>query len=166
MNTYIFSGNLGRDAEVRHTQGGTAVCSFTVAVKAGYGDNEKTEWVKCALFGKRAEGGLPQYLVKGQQVVIQGEPKAEAWSDKTSGEAKGALSVFVKELDLVGKASGGGKADPAQHASGNKAQQNPTYGGAPQPSQNGGQGGVAGPNNFDDFDDDIPFIEYQRGSIC
>lgn len=134
MNKYIFSGFLARDAEVRYTQSGKAVCSFTVAVKAGYGDNEKTERVKCALFGKRAEGKLPQYLVKGQQVVVEGEPSVESWNDKQSGEAKGALSVFVKDLELVGKASGGHSQQQSHQ----------------QPQQSGG-------NNFDDFDDDIPF---------
>lgn len=143
MNKYIFTGNLARDAEVRFTKGGTAVCSFTVAVKSGYGDNERTEWVKCALFGKRAEGKLPQYLVKGQQLVVEGEPSAEAWNDKQSGDAKGALSVFVKDLELVGGKSGG-----QQQRSESRQTAQQQGGGAPAP---------AGGSNFDDFDDAIPF---------
>ena len=55
MNKYIFNGNLGRDAEVRTTQSGKVVCRFSVAVQEGYGDNQRTKWVKCSLFGKRAE---------------------------------------------------------------------------------------------------------------
>lgn len=136
MNKYFFTGNLARDAEVRYTKGGAAVCSFTVAVKAGYGDNERTEWVKCALFGKRAEGKLPQYLTKGQQVLVEGEPSAEAWSDKQSGEAKGALSVFVKDLELVGGKSGN---QPQRSESQHQAQQQTAASGS----------------NFDD--DIIPF---------
>ena len=151
MNKYIFSGNLGRDAEVRYTSGGKAVCSFSVAVKAGYGDNEKTEWVKCSLFGKRAEGGLVQYLVKGQQVIVEGEPTADAWNDKQSGEAKGCLYVFVKDVELVG---GKGKADDSQGRQSAPQQQ-------PAPQQN--QQGASGP---DDFSDEIPFLPYQRRTIA
>lgn len=135
MNKYIFSGNLGKDAEIRYTQGGKAVCSFTVAVKAGYGDNERTEWIKCALFGKRAEGKLPQYLVKGQQVIIEGEPSAEAWNDKQTGDARSAISVFVKDLELVGS-KGQQRPQEAQHQ--------------PAPQQGAPAGG--------DFDDEIPFM--------
>jgi single-strand DNA-binding protein len=137
MNKYLFSGNLGRDAEVKYTQSGTAVCSFSVAVKSGYGDKEKTEWVKCALFGKRAEGKLVQYLTKGQQVVVDGEPSSEAWLDKSSGEAKGCLSVFVRDIELVG-----GSRDAKQQQ---PAAQQQTHG-KPVPGQ-----------NFADFDDDVGF---------
>ena len=74
MNLGIFTGNLGKTAEVRYTAGANkAVCTFSIAVKAGFGDNAKTFWVRCNLWGKRAEGGLPAYLVKGQQVCVSGE---------------------------------------------------------------------------------------------
>ena len=60
MNNWNFTGNLGKDAETKTTPSGTSVCTFSVAVKSGYGDNQKTTWANCSLFGKRAESGLPQ----------------------------------------------------------------------------------------------------------
>ena len=52
----IAAGRIARDAELRTTKSETSVCSFTVACDAGYGDKKRTEWVKVALFGKRADG--------------------------------------------------------------------------------------------------------------
>lgn len=102
MNVWAFTGNLGRDAEQRFTQDGTSVVSFSVAVKAGYGDKESTAWPKCAIFGKRGEGVLP-YLVKGQLVGVTGELAMREY-DKKDGSGKGySLEVRVNDLTLLGK---------------------------------------------------------------
>ena len=58
MNKLIISGRLTRDAEVRFIPSGTPVMSFSVANNTGFGDNQKTHYFECSLFGKRAEGGL------------------------------------------------------------------------------------------------------------
>jgi single-strand DNA-binding protein len=101
MNKFIFTGNLGKDAEVKVTQSGMHVCSFSVAVKSGYGDKEKTTWANCALFGKRAEGQLPQYLKKGAQVCISGQLTVDEWKGD-DGTTQKTLKVSVDELDLIG----------------------------------------------------------------
>ena len=101
MNLMTFTGNLGRDAEVKYTASGTAIASFSVPIKSGYGDNEKTSWVRCAIIGKRAEGGLIQYLKKGQLVGISGELSVNTYTNK-DGEEKTSVEVFVKEIDLLG----------------------------------------------------------------
>ena len=67
MNLLTVTGNLGRDAEVKSV-GGSTVANFSVAMKSGYGQNEQTIWLDCALWGKQAEGSLPSYLVRGQKV--------------------------------------------------------------------------------------------------
>lgn len=141
MNIWIFTGNLGKDAEVKHLPNGTAVCEFSVAVTSGYGDKKQTTWVRCALFGNRAEGGLPPLLVKGQQVAVSGEACLREW-DKPDGSKGAAMQVRVDNVDLVGGKSGAAPqgSNPAQHASGNSNQPNPT-------SAPAGGG----------FDDDIPF---------
>ena len=72
MNVFTFSGNLGKDAQLKSTQAGSNVLQFSVAVKSGYGDKEKTNWIACVVFGKRAEVNLVSYLTKGQQVVVTG----------------------------------------------------------------------------------------------
>ena len=57
MNIISFTGNLGRDVEVKVTPSGVSVANFSVPIKSGYGNNEKTSWVRCSIIGKRAEGG-------------------------------------------------------------------------------------------------------------
>ncbi len=101
MNVYSFTGRLARDAETRFTQGGLAICSFSVAVDYGYGDNKGTNWIRCSLFGKRAEGQLPKYLVKGKQVAINGELRVREYDDK-EGNKRTSVEVSVDNLDLIG----------------------------------------------------------------
>lgn len=105
MNIYSFTGRLGRDAEQRFSQGGLAICSFTVAVDYGYGDKKGTNWVRCSLFGKRAEGGLPQYLKKGAQVAVTGELQIREYDDK-DGNKRTSVDVNVGNIDLIGGRDG------------------------------------------------------------
>lgn len=102
MNLLIISGRLGQDADTRYTQAGKAVCSFSVAVDSGWGDNKSTSWFRCALFGKRAEGGLVPYLTKGTFVTVTGEVSLDEYEAK--GEKRASLKVFVKDVELGPKA--------------------------------------------------------------
>ena len=139
MNQFIFTGNLGKDCEVRYLPSGTAVCTFSVAVKSGIGDNVKTSWPRCTIFGKRAEGGLPQYLKKGAQVCISGEVSLDEWQGQ-DGTTQKMLSVNVIKIDLIG-----GKQDSQQSAAA-----------PPSAAQPSAQGNFQQPDNFDP-DQDIPF---------
>ena len=94
MNVFTFVGRLGKDCRV--TSGSTTMCSFPVAVRSGYGEREQTLWIDCTLFGKRAEGRLPEYLVKGAQVAVSGELGTREYDGKTY------LTCRVNDLDLVG----------------------------------------------------------------
>jgi single-strand DNA-binding protein len=100
MNSWNFTGNLGNDAEVRYTASGEAIANFNVAVKAGYGEKAVTTWVRCSLFGKRADA-LSEYLTKGSQVGIVGEAKLRPWKDKDGNERQ-SLEVTVNDLTLLG----------------------------------------------------------------
>ena len=100
MNSWNFTGNLGGDAELRHTKAGTEVLQFTIATTAGYGERKSTSWARCTLFGKRADSLAP-YLVKGQQVAITGEVKLHEWTNK-AGETKQSLEVNVQDVTLIG----------------------------------------------------------------
>ena len=131
MNTWAFTGNLGNPAEVKYLPNGNAVCEFSVAVKSGYGDKEKTNWVRCAMFGKKAEGQLPNYLQKGTQVAISGELELQEWEGQNGKGA--ALSVRVENLDLIG-GKPQGQSQGAQNNQGYAPQQN-----APAQQNNGYQ---------------------------
>jgi len=111
MNVYSFTGRLGRDSETRFTQGGMAVCSFSVAVDYGFGDNKGTNWIRCSLFGKRAEGQLPKYLNKGTQVAISGALRIREYDDK-DGARRISVEVSVDKLDLIGGNQDGGQQKP------------------------------------------------------
>ena len=112
MNIFNCTARLGKDAEVRVTKSGTSVCSFTGAVDAGYGDNKKTVWVSFVLFGKRAEGNLPQYLTKGTQVAISGELSMDEW--EKDGQKNKMLKCAVQSLDLIGGKEGSSAPRAAQ----------------------------------------------------
>ena len=116
MNVLSLTGNLGRDAEVRNA-GGSTVCGFSVAMTAGYGDKKQTIWLDCSIWGKQAEGALPGYLKKGQQVAVSGELSTREHDGKTY------LQLRVGSIDLIGKREEHGsspapqqKAAPAQQA--------------------------------------------------
>ena len=150
MNCFTFSGRIGRDAETASTQGGTAVCNFPVAVESGYGDKKQTTWVRCALWGKRAEGGLPQYLTKGAQVVVTGELSTREFQKKDGGNGF-SVEIRVNDLTLVGgKQDNQGGVMPASQYGLNPGQQQPNK--PPSPATQGYMQQQA-PN----FDDNIPF---------
>ncbi len=158
MNMYCFTGRLGRDSETRFTQSGMAICSFTVAVDYGFGDNKGTNWVRCSLFGKRAEGQLPKYLVKGTQVAICGELRVREYDDK-DGNRRTSVEVSVDKLDLIGGRNDGGQQGGGYAQGGGQAQQQggfPTHGGGQQ-NQASDPFADAAPMNQAPVDDDIPF---------
>ncbi|MDX8383600.1 MAG: single-stranded DNA-binding protein [Ghiorsea sp.] len=101
-NNCTFIGNLGRDVEVRATQGGTSVAKFSVPITSGFGDKEKTTWVNCVMFGKRCEGGLMQYLKKGTQVSVTGEISLNTYQNK-EGIEKSSLEMKIDDVALIGK---------------------------------------------------------------
>ena len=100
MHIITVTGNLGKDAENRTTQGGDTVCSFSVASKQGYGDRATTNWFRCSVWGKRAQS-LGPYLLKGQQVTVSGELEVEDYQGKTQ------LNIRVNDVALQGQRGGG-----------------------------------------------------------
>ena len=142
---YSALGRIGRDAEQRQTQGGTAVAGFPVAVDVGFGDNKTTLWLDASIWGKRAESGLIQYLVKGQQVWVAGEIGTREYQ-KRDGTQGFAVTLKVQEISLAGSPQG--QQQPRQ-----QPQQNYQQAQAQHAQQQGAPAGAGG----GDFDDSIPF---------
>jgi single-strand DNA-binding protein len=107
-NVFSFTGTVGRDAEVRVTPSNIHVLNVTVANNTGYGDRKKTLWVRVAVWGKRAEGNLVDYLKKGQQVFVSGELTQEEYQAK-DGTTKSSLELNANIIDLVGKRNESGQ---------------------------------------------------------
>jgi single-strand DNA-binding protein len=161
MSNFKDIGRIGRDAEVRQTNNGTSVVNFPVAVDVGYGDNKATLWLDCSMFGKRAEGGLVQYLVKGAQVMVEGDINLRQY---TKGDGTGGAAVTLNVQDL--KLAGGqpqGQQQPAQQQqqpqqAANQTQRQPTQQQNNQQRSQAHPNGSGGyPETVDDFDDSIPF---------
>ena len=112
MNNLNFTGNCGRDAEVKHTASGDSITSFSVALSSGYGDKKVTTWINCSMFGKRGES-VANYVKKGSLVGISGEFQARPWTNK-DGVEKLSLEVRVNDLTLLGGKDGTAK--PAQQS--------------------------------------------------
>lgn len=100
MNLGIFTGRLGRDAELNKIPTGDPVCNFSVAVEVGTKANPKAMWVEAAIFGNRATA-LHQYLVKGLKVTVSGRVSMETFKAR-DGSEKATLRLNVSEIDLHG----------------------------------------------------------------
>ena len=110
LNHVCISGNLARDAELRATNSGTQVLTFSVAVnerrKTASGEWEDyANWVSCTMFGRRAEG-VARYLTKGAKVAIEGRLRWHSWETDT-GEKRSKLEVIVSELEFMSARDGG-----------------------------------------------------------
>lgn len=131
MNQLNFVGNIGNDAEVRYTPDQKAITSWSVALRSGYGKSEKTNWVRCTMFGERGVK-LSEYLKKGTQVAVSGEVSLNEYTNK-QGENKASLECNVSNLTLIGKRDA--LSEPKEAAKANSYQDQP----------------------IDQMEDDIPF---------
>lgn len=98
MNIIHFTGNVGRDAELRSTGGGD-VSNFTVAVKQGYGSDAPTSWYRVEVWGKRASGLTP-HITKGLKVAVAGEFIIDEY------EGKPQYRVKATEVEFLSQGSG------------------------------------------------------------
>ena len=87
MNRVILTGNITKDAELRYTANDKAYSKFCIANNEGYGDNKKTNFFNCTLWGKSAEN-LNRFLTKGQKVLITGKVEINDYKDKEGVERK------------------------------------------------------------------------------
>lgn len=140
MNVLTIAGRIGRDAETRYTQSGKAVTGFSVAVDQRVAGGEKsTLWIDCSVWGERVEK-LAQYLIKGTSVAISGEAGVRCYTPKNGGEPKAELTLFVREVTLLGNKRDG------------------ESGGGARGRQNDNRESRMAPPAHDGFNDDIPFV--------
>ena len=86
LNKVMIIGNLGRDPEMRYTQGGVPVTNFSVAVTRSWngpdGDKrEETEWFNIVTWRNLAES-CSQYLNKGSRVYVEGRLQTRSWESE------------------------------------------------------------------------------------
>jgi single-strand DNA-binding protein len=120
VNKVILVGNLGRDAELRYTPGGSPVATINLATTEVWNDKagqrqEKTEWHRVVLWGKTAES-LNEYLTKGKQIYVEGRLQTRQWDDK-DGNKRYTTEIRGDRIVLLGgggggMAGGGGRQQP------------------------------------------------------
>ncbi|WP_434681305.1 single-stranded DNA-binding protein [Pseudomonas sp. R1-18] len=156
VNKVILVGTCGQDPEVRYMPNGNAVTNLSLATSEQWTDKqsgqkvEKTEWHRVSLFGKVAEIA-DEYLRKGSQVYIEGKLQTREW--EKDGIKRYTTEILVDmqgTMQLLGgrPLDGGQQQQPARQSAPRQQQQRV----APQQNQRS-----APPDNFDDFDSDIPF---------
>jgi len=175
INKVILVGNLGQDPEVKYMPSGGAVTNISIATTDSWKDKatgekkENTEWHRVVFFNRLAEI-VGEYLRKGSQVYIEGNLRTRKWQDQ-NGVDKYTTEIVAREMQMLGGRAGG-SSDFAPSQQSQKPQQSQQQaqsqgdggyqqqgGGAPQQqaSQQQAPQQSAAPQNFDNFDDDIPF---------
>jgi len=107
MNLGIFTGRLGRDAELNHMPSGDPVLNFRMAVDVGTREKPNTMWVECALYGQRTHK-MQQHLTTGIKVTVSGRITMETFATK-DGAQKSALRLTVGEIDISFPPKGDGQ---------------------------------------------------------
>ncbi len=122
VNKVILIGNLGRDPELRYTQGGQAVANFSVATTEKYSSRdgtpqEHTEWHRIVVWGKQAET-CAKYLAKGRSVYIEGSLRTQEWEDR-EGQKRRTTEINAQRVQFLGGpregsgSAGGSAREPA-----------------------------------------------------
>lgn len=159
LNRATIIGNLGQDPEIRATQSGGKVASFSVATSESWKDKqtgdrkERTEWHRIVVFNDGLCGVIERNLKKGSKVYVQGQLETRKWQDKTGADRYSTeivLRQFGGEIVLLDRSEGGGRPPPNENAE--REGKAASYGdvkGRPMERAAGADGG--------DLNDDIPF---------
>ncbi|MBC6699653.1 single-stranded DNA-binding protein [Hymenobacter puniceus] len=105
VNKVILVGNLGKDPEVRHLEGGATVANFTLATNEYYRDKqgtriERTEWHTIAAWRGLAEMA-EKFLRKGQQVYVEGKIRTRQYQDKDN-QTRYITEIIADEITMLG----------------------------------------------------------------
>jgi single-strand DNA-binding protein len=156
LNKVLLIGNVGKDPEIRHLQGGASVATITLATSERYKDRngesrEITEWHTVIAWRQLADLA-ENYIRKGSQIYVEGRIRSRSWDDQ-NGQKRYVTEIQADAIQLLGR-RGDNAAAPAQ------PQQPQNYGGysapaQPQPQQTTP---IVNPADLtDDGTDDLPF---------
>jgi single-strand DNA-binding protein len=154
LNRVVLIGRLTRDAELKYTAGGQAVCKFSIAVnrrkKSGDQWLDEANFFDVVLWGKSGES-LNQYLLKGKMVGVDGELRQDRWEQ--DGQNRSKVEIVAANLQLLGGgAPGGGSASYGQGNGGSPERRSDGY-----QERSAGEAPPQGGGSDDSFTDDIPF---------
>lgn len=106
VNKVILIGNLGKDPEVRHLEGGASVANFTIATTEAYKDKsgnrtEHTEWHTIVVWRGLAEVA-EKYLKKGMTIYLEGKLRTRSWDDK-DGHKRYSTEIVADTFTILSK---------------------------------------------------------------
>ncbi|MFT6077174.1 MAG: single-strand DNA-binding protein [Myxococcota bacterium] len=158
INKVILVGNVGSDPEIRNTNDGREIASFSVATSESWKDKntgekkDKTEWHRIVVFSSGLAGIVKNYVKKGSKLYIEGQLQTRKWTDN-NGVDKYTTEVILQNfnstlqiLDSRNNTSG----NASGNASGN-------YDSNPQSNNNSSPKSNVAESFSEDLDDDIPF---------
>ena len=116
VNKVILIGNLGKDPEIRNTQGGGKIVSFTLATSESWNDKasgerkERTEWHRIVVFNEQIAEVAEKYLKKGAKVYVEGQLQTRKWTDQAGVERYSTeivLARFKGEMTMLSSTNAG-----------------------------------------------------------
>ena len=153
LNHVVLIGRLTRDAELKYTTSGQAVCKFSIAVnrtrKNGEQWEDEANFFDVVLWGKRGEA-LNQYLQKGKMIGVDGELRQDRWQQ--DGQNRSRVEIVANNIQLLGGNPGG--QGSGNFGSGNSSSYNNSRNENTAP-ENAAYGNAS--SRDDNFTDDIPF---------
>jgi single-strand DNA-binding protein len=144
VNKVILIGNLGKDPEVRNSQAGDKIVSFTLATSETWNDKasgerrERTEWHRVVVFNSQIADVAERFLKKGAKVYVEGQLQTRKWSDQQGVERYSTeivLARFKGEMTMLSSGNGSNR----------------------QAGTEGNTGSGYLPRTGSGLDDDIPF---------
>lgn len=98
LNNITIMGRLTRDPEIRRTQSGTAVASFSIACERDFGNNgeRETDFFDCVAWKGTADF-IGKYFTKGSMIVINGRLQSRSWTDK-DGRNRRAVEILANNV--------------------------------------------------------------------
>ena len=123
LNRIILMGRLTRDPELRHTQAGTPVASFSLAVDRDFrsrdGGERTTDFIDIVAWRNTAEF-VSKYFTKGRMAVVEGRLQIRDWTDRDGGKRRSAEvvadNIYFGDSKRDGDSGGSGFARPAAPA--------------------------------------------------
>ena len=123
LNRIILMGRLTRDAELRHTQTGTAVASFSLAVDRDFRNRDSGEkgvdFIDVVAWRNTAEF-VSKYFTKGRMAVVEGRLQIRDWTDREGGKRRSAEvvadNIYFGDSKRDGETGGASFSRPAAPA--------------------------------------------------
>ena len=120
VNKVTLIGFLGDAPELKFSQQGKPVCTFSLAVNERWKDaagapRERVEWFKIVCFGRLAEVS-GEYLSTGRHVYLEGRLQTRKWEDR-GGEKRTAIEVVANQMQILDRAPQKGNSAKAAESS-------------------------------------------------